>query len=427
MANQISVGDSEGHVGIIGLAGYNCQCMRKWAIVLHFYQPPTQDPLITKTVLYSCYLPLLKMLERHEGAKVTLNLTGSLLFQLGKLGAGEFFLSVRRLIDLGRVSLINCPVHHPVIPLTPPGVVLRQLDRNRQVLRETLGVEPLSRGIFLPELAVDEQSLDRLADRPEYEFAVVDEEAVSGEYRPVARWKKLKLAVNKRAVSEVLRSYPGKMRADKLLAWVESQVDRGGTIVSANDAELFGHHYEERGEVLEGLLSSANFEFVSLAEVMEQDTDSIQTDRIVASTWQAKTMGVGAFDLWADKQNGLQQGYLKLANMAAQSFESWADKLSGHELRSANEHLDQGWSSCHLYWLSNRPWWHPEVAGRGAENLIKCIRSLPMAAAIKAEAEKSYHDLVQAMWLYHWSDRVEEKYREYEASRAQWLTGLPKL
>jgi len=50
-----------------------------------------------------------------------------------------------------------------------------------------------------------------------------------------------------------------------------------------------------------------------------------------------------------------------------------------------------------------------------------------MAAAIKAEAEKSYHDLVQAMWLYHWSDRVEEKYREYEASRAQWLTGLPKL
>lgn len=402
--------------------------MRKWAVVLHFYQPPTQDLQVTKTVLYSCYLPLLKMLERHEEAKITLNLTGSLMSQLGRLGAGEFFLRVSKLLDMGRVELVNCPVHHPVAPVTPERVVTRQLTKNLRVMKETLGVEAAKDGgVFLPELAVDEEVIKRLRDletKPGY--AVVDETAVEGEYLPVVEWQGQKLAVNRRLVGEVFRSYPARLEAKRMLPWVEGLVEPGQTMVSVNDAELFGHHYEERGELLDGILGAKGFEFVGLSEAVDQ-VSAGKVDRIEESTWQTNLTGGGPFDLWADQDNPLQQKYLDLGRWAAEAFEQTGDRLEGRTKEAAQEHLDQGWSSCHLYWLSNRPWWHPDLVEKGANNLVRCIRTLPLPYTEKAAAEEKYHVLLRDMWQYHWSGEVEKKYAQYNEERKNWLDSLPKL
>ena len=383
---------------------------------------------MTKTVLYSCYLPLLKMLERHGEAKITLNLTGSLLLQLSKLGAGEFFWGMRRLMDRGQIELVNCPVHHPVVPITPGRVVLRQLVKNTKVMKETLGVELAEgAGIFLPELAVNEEAIKTLSNldvKPKY--VVVDETAVGGGYRPVVRWQGITLIVNRREVCEVIRSYPTRLKADRLVAWVKDQMGVNDTWVVVNDAELYGHHYEERGELLDGLLGGGEFEFIGLSETVG-GVEAEKIDRVKPSTWQSGESGAGAFDLWADEDNPLQQKYLDLGRWAAEAFERAGDKLEGRMKEAAQEHLDQGWSSCNLYWLSNTPWWHPDLVERGANNLIRCIRTLPLPFEEKAAAEEKYHALLRDVWQYHWSGEVEKKYAQYNQERKKWLDALPKL
>jgi hypothetical protein len=93
----------------------------------------------------------------------------------------------------------------------------------------------------------------------------------------------------------------------------------------------------------------------------------------------------------------------------------------------AREHLDEGWASCHLYWLSNHPWWHPELVERGANNLIRCFRMLPVTYEEKAEAEKNHHEFLEKMWLYHWSGEVEKNYKLYDVEREKMLKELPEL
>src|SRR3989338_7396801 len=101
--------------------------MKYWSMVLHFYQPPTQELKITKSVLESCYLPLLRMLSEKSGFGLTLNISGSLILQLKRLGADEFFDLIKKLISSGKVEIVNSVMYHPLMPITPKDILIRQI------------------------------------------------------------------------------------------------------------------------------------------------------------------------------------------------------------------------------------------------------------------------------------------------------------
>ena len=63
------------------------------------------------------------MLSAKSCFALTLNLSGSLLSQLQKLEAAEFFDLVRKLLTDQKIELVNSAVYHPLIPLTPADVV----------------------------------------------------------------------------------------------------------------------------------------------------------------------------------------------------------------------------------------------------------------------------------------------------------------
>src|SRR3989339_997969 len=121
--------------------------MKYWAMGLHFYQPPTQEPGITKLVLESCYLPLLRMLSVKSGFGLTLNISGSLMIQLKKSGANEFFDLIKKLIADGKIEMVNSVIYHPLMPITPKDVLERQIEKNSRTLRDLFGVESIS-GFF---------------------------------------------------------------------------------------------------------------------------------------------------------------------------------------------------------------------------------------------------------------------------------------
>lgn len=236
-------------------------------------------------------------------------------------------------------------------------------------------------GFFPPELAVDSQTFDLIKSN----YTVVDESAV-GRQDPIVKYHDSYLVVNNRAIGEIFRSYPTQLKVETVMAMLHKDLT-----VTANDAELFGHHYAERLRVLADLLDSPDVKFIMMSEAIARfGHEATSVSKIKPSTWQN---GKG-FDLWA--RNSLQKKYLKLLQIV-------------HELDYESDLFDQSTSSCYLYWLSNWPWWHPGLVERGALNLIKSVKS--------PQAEAAYQDFIKRMWSYHNSGKVEKNYQKYEAVR----------
>ena len=370
-------------------------------MMLHFYQPPTQEPAITKSVLASCYLPLLTMLSQKSGFGLTLNISGSLMLQLKRLGCDEFFDLIKKLISAGKVEIVNSVMYHPLMPITPKDILIRQIEKNSRTLKSLLGVEAAG-GFFPPELAVDKDSLDLINSN--YIFA--DETGLGPKFKipnPIVKYGEKYLLINNRQIGKLFRSYPHRLSPETVINLIPKNSSEKSLMVTANDAELFGHHYVERLQVLADLLDANEIKFIPASQaVVRFGSRATAVSDIRVSSWQ----DCPGFDLW-DK-NALQKEYLKLLETVY--------GLTRGSLDSAAEDLfDQANSSCYLYWLSNRPWWHPDLVGKGARNLIKSVRMANIDNQKKAEAEAAYHRFLNKIWQYHWSGQVEAKYKQWQS------------
>ncbi len=395
--------------------------MIQFALVLHFYQPPTQSLNLTEEILRTCYLPLCDVLLRQPDANVTLNLSGSLLLQTQRIPGHDFADKIKELASLGKVEFLNSPIYHPLSPLTPPEVLERQLIENEKVLHDFCGVNDFV-GIFPPELAIDPDTYEQYQKHGK--FVLVDESSVNPNFEISQITSNSN--VNARALTEIIRSYPYELDALRFTKFITNQIT-DGTIICTTDAEVFGHHYQERIHFLRNLLTQKEFQFVKLSEIIS----NAPTLTPVASTWQTTSDDLRAnnpYPYWKSPSNDLQEKYFQLAKMASEALaETKPDSLPSHALHSAERHFDQGISSCHPYWLSNLPWWHPDLAEQGANQLIKCIRTVPINSGFKQNAEKFYHEFLMQLWHHHWSGEIEKKYQEYDQIRSDFLSTLPQI
>ena len=370
--------------------------MRYWSIVLHFYQPPTQEEGITRQILNSCYLPLLRLLAQRSGFGLTLNLSGSLLSQLKQLEATEFFDLVKNLIIGKKIEIVNSVVYHPIIPLTPVDVVERQITKNQQILQDLLGVGSTS-GFFPPELAVDTDSLNLINSH----YIIVDQTALEIK-TPIVKFGQKYLLVNNRPVCDLLRSYPRELKDSVVVDLVQNNCPDGGLLVSGNDAELFGHHYVERLGVLADLLDVKDIKFITASQAISQfGQKALTTDTILSSTWQ----DCQNFALW-DK-NDLQQQYLNL-------LKTGYDLVRKNVDTENQDYLDQAYSSCYPYWLSNWPWWHPGLVEKGVGNILKSAKG-------DKTVDTAAQHFLDIMWKFHHSGEVEKNYQRYNQTPDKFL------
>jgi alpha-amylase/alpha-mannosidase (GH57 family) len=334
--------------------------MKYWSATLHFYQPPGQERDIVWNVYTFCYLPLLRMLDSRSGYGITLNISECLTDQLRIIDSSEFFELIDKLVANGRVELLSSAKYHPVLPLFSPQVLERQTKGNIQTC-----------GFFPPELAVDAKTLDLL----DYQFLLVDETALDIK-TSVAKYKNKRLLVNSRQICDLFRSYPKNLEARMV-----SDLLKDGPNTSINDAELFGHHYTERLQVLADLIDTPDVKMLTASQYLDKfvDTAPVVT-KINESTWQ----NCRAYALW--NKNKLQKEYL--------------------ELLKQNPTADKAHSSCYLYWLSNWPWWHPGLVQKGVENMIPSVVT---------------QKFLENMWQYHLSGQVETNYQKFNSSGQKYL------
>ncbi len=382
--------------------------MKHIVLVLHFYQPPTQTLATTQAILETCYLPLLRMLTTKKNIGITLNLSGSLLEQLEQLKATEFFELTNQLLDSGKIELVNSAMYHSLLPVTPTFVWTRQVQRNKEILSRLFHQTKLA-GFFPPELAVDESHLAQLDSK----YVILHESALHR--TSIAQFNKTTLLVGNKDLIEICRSYPGLLQAKPFVSYLLNTFPKDELIILPNDAELFGHHYVERLQFLDELLDNPELTFITGSKAVSlfaKEAESIE--QINISSWQ----NVNRLELWNEKP--LQKKYLEFAELCANLTKQSTDP-------KVMQYLDQGWSSCYLYWLSNWPWWHPDLVSGGAECLMRSVRAADLPFQTKIEAENMYSSLLNSIWKFHWSKQVEEGYHHYDERRETVLASLPQL
>ncbi|HRW78969.1 MAG TPA: hypothetical protein P5207_09910, partial [Candidatus Sabulitectum sp.] len=108
--------------------------MKHIGLLLHFYQPPTQDPDIVRRIDGECYRPVFSLLEEW-GEGVTLNINYSLTEQLAELAPA----TLKALSRLHRCSFTGSGAYHPILPLIPAEETARQIRLNLECNRRLIG------------------------------------------------------------------------------------------------------------------------------------------------------------------------------------------------------------------------------------------------------------------------------------------------
>ncbi len=405
--------------------------MLTWSPVLHFYQPPTQKDSITKQVTKSSYIPFLKRLLDHPDLKLTANISGSLILQLDSIGENEFFELVKELVKKEQLEFVNSPLYHPLMPLSPSEVYLRQLEYNRGVIEYFMQTSPIN-VIYPPELAVTQEVLSKLSTLKSNILVDSSATKLSENKSALIQTSTRKLIVSSREVTNVLRAYPRVLSPNKFADWL-ANISKSNLIISVSDVEIFGHHYTERLEFLFDVHKHPNVAIQPLSQILSNNKfEKLETD-ISPSSWVSGEVyspdANNPFSLWKNNNNELQQLYWQLANLTYSHFSSVVKPVEDTDLKysSAEKHLDKGLSSCHTYWLSNWPWWNPEIVEKGAVELIRAVRTLPIDNKHKVEAEELYATFIKKLWQYNWSSKPKEKYQEYERAYKKYLDTLPEL
>ncbi|MDP2660948.1 MAG: hypothetical protein Q8R28_09490 [Dehalococcoidia bacterium] len=124
-----------------------------WAPLLHFYQPPTQIHWVLDRICDESYRPLIKLFDEIPTAKVTININAVLTELLRDHGKLDIIEGLANLAKRGQVEFTGSAKYHPILPLVPQDEGTRQITQNWQANRSLLGSVYNPQGFFPPEMA----------------------------------------------------------------------------------------------------------------------------------------------------------------------------------------------------------------------------------------------------------------------------------
>lgn len=394
-----------------------------WAVFLHLYQPPSQRPEILEAVVSQSYRPILRILKENATAKITVNIDGCLIDQLLKAGFTDVISELKGLVAKGQVELVSSVKYHAFLPLIPETEIIRRVKASLLTLNASFDLDKQPRGFFPPELAVNPKIV-KVAKKLGFSYLLADESSLRS---PISNRDSaclyeeegVKIFFANRQISSELR---GNYYLDfeNLTAFIIRQ--GFSYLVTANDAEVFGHHYPKREEILARIVKEQGktWELVTLTELLEK-IDKITKIHLRPGSWETSPQDLKnglPFPLWHNPDNVIQKLYWQLGWLAISCFDrmpSGESRDPGLIWRSAGDHLNRGLASCYLFWASCRPWWNPDMIVAGATELVRVVRSLEeMALAEKKTAEDLYVKIIKTAWDWHWSGEAKRRIDEFE-------------
>ncbi|HPW44119.1 MAG TPA: hypothetical protein PLX67_00155 [bacterium] len=376
----------------------------RWVNVLHFYQPPLSRPEIVAEAVRLSYRRVTKALLKSPNSRVTVNFAGCLLEQLLLLNQHELIADWQRLVASGQVELTGSAYWHALLPKISGEELASQVAAQEKILARLFKIARPA-GFFAPELAYSPELIQWLAQRG-YHYAIVDEISIDGRldtpkqmfYRDQVSG--LVLVVRQRDWS---KKYPPEI--------LTQGVDHcPQNLFTVTDGELYGLRHRDYSGKLERCWRNPKIKTETVSQAIASQ-DNLTAISLVAASWESWPDEIAAkqpFAVWDSRANHLQKMLWSLADLAQQA----AQRFTGDSNQKwVARHLHQGLSSCAWWWASGRDFalfgsaaWGPEEIIRGAEQLVKSVRSIdnPASRPWKQQADKIFCSLQTRIWQKHW-------------------------
>ncbi|MHA1611865.1 MAG: hypothetical protein ACTSYU_07425, partial [Promethearchaeota archaeon] len=382
--------------------------------------------------------PLHSMLERHENAKMTINIQGCLVDQLNGLDLKHVGQRLNRMMQLKRVDLVGTAKYHPILPLIPKSEILRQIDLNTKTMQKNFDGSWQPKGFFPPEMAVSNELISTVG-KLGYKWIIMDGIAhKEGEWpqnyvqqvQPVAGSEDsgdpgICVVFRDSYISNMIsfKNIDAKGFINQLLSMFPDGDKEDYYVITAMDAETFGHHikfYETSflGKVFSLIEDYPEIQTTFISDIVEKFPKKIQpAGNINASSWSTDKGDLVAdvpYPLWSHPENPVHKYQFRLLNALYKLMElleaqikvrnstpkvspknfSSADNLSPNksssEEKSTDDHYleyyrtaryfyDESLHSCWLWWASMRPMWSPNLIYKGLDLINRTALNAQLA------------------------------------------------
>jgi predicted glycosyl hydrolase (DUF1957 family) len=393
-----------------------------WAPLLHFYQPPTQFCSVLDRISDECYRPLIRVFNHTSNARATFNVTGALTEILSDHGKTDIVAGLRALAEDGKIEFTGTGMYHPILPLIPPSEQRRQISLHQKISRRSFGSGFQPIGFFPPEMAIADNMIPAVVEAG-HRWIVASGVANPGEW-PLDFIPRIDTDDHDISIffrDDLLSNQISFRELDAPTFFDKLRELRGERekiyVVTAMDAETFGHHH--RG-LEEEFLAEA---FRLAREPRNDDADDeiricTVSDLLAkfpdgpaiapkASSWSTTREDLeagNAYPLWKDPGNYVHRLQWEVTQISAdlvREAETLADnETSRHFARNARAFLDRALHSCQFWWASGRPMWEINMINRGLaeqqEAILNATRAIRSSGAPEAERQNALYRSIAA-------------------------------
>ncbi|MBU1111112.1 hypothetical protein KKB83_05875 [Patescibacteria group bacterium] len=361
------------------------------SLLLHIYQPPTQFPEITREIVEQSYWPLVGALKEAPKAKIVLNICASLTEQLDKLGCQDLLREFKLLADAGRVEMTGSAKYHPLLSKLSPQEISHQIALNRETNERLIDESFRPAGFFPPEMAYSSH-VARAVEQAGHSWIIVEDfafpESQTRRRDVVYRVAGTNLDVVFRDKDLSLGLAFGNLKTPKeFMMAIKDQKD-GEYYILAMDGETFGHHHKGGIEVLRGILSLSEVNWLTISELIKEYDGDREEVEVLSSTWGAMEIGSRLeriFPRWDNPDNPVHVLQWQLFYLALSVMSRCEPSQEGH--LAARAVFDKAMHSDHFFWAGGDPCWHPQMVERGANLLRESIEINP--ASFPEERQKA--------------------------------------
>ncbi len=371
----------------------------KWANFLHMYQPAEQQPDILEAIVVQCYRPLIEGIKERPHVRLTLNVNGALLDLFDRYGYKDLITDLRELCEDGRVEFTSSTKYHALLPFISEPEIIRQITLNNETLKKYLGPSLRLKGFFAPEMAYSEKSA-KLIEELGFEWMILDEISCGGEVGKVDYTKvynvtgtKLKVFFRERRLSNLIMSAVVRSK-ETLFEAMPDAIKSDRYVVTAMDAETFGHHRPGLEKMLFGIFDTPSLGLIQISEIensYKEETSISPTSATWASSKEDIDKG-NQFLSWSDPENAIHAWQRSFTDLVVKNV--YAMDTSHPRYPLVREKLDIALASDHFWWASGKPWWSLEMIEDGAYRLLDTLRHVPDVSQEDLEHGRDFYERI---------------------------------
>lgn len=390
-----------------------------FSIFLHFYQPAEQLEDILEMVAVQSYRPLLQGIKKSDRARITLNVTGSLLELFDKYKHYDILDMLRELGASKKIEFTGSAKYHAFLPLIPESEVVRQITMHNEASKFYLGNSYAPVGFFPPEMGYS-PNLPKIVEDFGFKWVILDEIAalntnyVSGNANSIYKIKGSNLAVflRDRRVSNLIMSAVVRTQSS-LEGALQQDLQENKYLIPGMDGETFGHHRPGLEQFLFDTLANEKLHFELLSNLPQHFQKTTELD-LIASTWASSKQDIESatqFLSWKDPTNSLHAIQWEFLNFVIKEVYALDNNADFYE--KVRKKLDIALASDHFWWASAKPWWSAEMIEYGAYSLLDTLYEIPNLSAEKiSQGRKYYENIVSTAFNWQRTGKIRKMHKD---------------